>query len=259
MVSAAIGAEEYYSLANNLARSEGITQASDIDLKTQEVWVGHPYVDIIDNKTSRNFEDKILKMIQVVCDRAGVHYGDRLAPNSKKRKYLVVSIDEKNFPKYQEFYVVHSYLRVDEPDLQARIRKRGQNGKWCYTHTTRRIIKGEKVETRMQITSREYSALKEHADPRRTSTFKKRRCFFYEQQYFHLDLFLQPMPQGFNSLTILETYTTNFTNDFRLPTFLKIEKEITNDQRYSLFTLSVKKDGTRSARESESDANFLLE
>lgn len=111
---------------------------------------------------------------------------------------MVVSIDEKvknlkqafsfdtfqhmlikSFPKYQEFYVVHSYLRVDEPDLQARIRKRGQNGKltgtfslffkiyvclyvctlgkWCYTHTTRRIIKGEKVETRMQITSREYS------------------------------------------------------------------------------------------------------
>lgn len=57
---------------------------------------------------------------------------------------------------------------------------------------------------------------------------------------------------------ILETYTTNMTTDFRLPTFLKIEQEITNDKRFSLYTLSVKSDGKRSARVSEADANFFL-
>lgn len=96
-------------------------------------------------------------MIQVICDRAGIDYGDRLAPGSKKRKFLVTKLLEEKFRKYQEFDVIHDYLKSpDKPDCQARIRRRGQDGKFSYTHTIRRTVNGNKVETRMQISEREY-------------------------------------------------------------------------------------------------------
>lgn len=48
-----------------------------------KAWVGHPYVDIIDNTDFRSFNDKILQVIQVVCDRISIPYHDRFAKNSK--------------------------------------------------------------------------------------------------------------------------------------------------------------------------------
>uniref|UniRef100_A0A915IP36 NadR/Ttd14 AAA domain-containing protein n=1 Tax=Romanomermis culicivorax TaxID=13658 RepID=A0A915IP36_ROMCU len=241
MVTAADGAPDHYTVANNVTRYEGIAQAIATDVRTRQAWVGHPYVDIIDNFSCKSFEDKILKLIQVVCDRIGIDYGDRLAPNSRKRKFLVTSFDEANFSKYEEFHVIHRYLRSDEKDVQVRLRKRGQNGFWSYTHTTRRgLTKGQKVETRMQISAREYAALCEYADPKRCRTFKRRRCFLYEQQYYQLDIYCKPLPEGFDKLIILETYTTNTSPDMKLPPFLNIAREITGDVVYSLYTLSLK-------------------
>jgi len=258
MVTAADGAQEFYSNENNTTRYEGLQQAILTDRRTREAWIGHPYVDIIDNKNCKSFEDKILKLIQVVCDRAGVQYGDRLAPNSKKRKFLISTFDELKFPNFEEFYVIHRYLRMDEKDVQARIRKRGQNGKWSYTYTTRRKdLKGEKIETRMQISQREYTALCEHADPRRCRTFKRRRCFIHEQQYFQLDIYCKPLPEGFDKLIILETYTSNCNENIKLPNFLNVIKEITGAVEYSLHTLSLKRrDSIVSKNESDDETNF---
>lgn len=83
MVSAADGAEAYYTQLNNATRSEGLNQAIAQDSQTRNAWVGHPYVDIVDNTDCRKFDDKILKLCQVVCDRVGVNYQDRLSKNSK--------------------------------------------------------------------------------------------------------------------------------------------------------------------------------
>lgn len=41
MVTAANGAADHYTLANNKARSEGIEQAIAIDNKIKEIWNGH--------------------------------------------------------------------------------------------------------------------------------------------------------------------------------------------------------------------------
>lgn len=40
--SAADGAESYYTLGNNQARSESIEFAKEIDKKLQEAWINHP-------------------------------------------------------------------------------------------------------------------------------------------------------------------------------------------------------------------------
>lgn len=48
MVSAAHGAEKFYSTVDHSCRSEGMELARELDTKAAEAWVGHPYFDIFD-------------------------------------------------------------------------------------------------------------------------------------------------------------------------------------------------------------------
>lgn len=61
LVSAAKGAEKFYSTANNTARTETIEEAIAKDNKLIAAWTSHPYFKVIDNST--NFEDKMKRLI----------------------------------------------------------------------------------------------------------------------------------------------------------------------------------------------------
>ncbi|CAN0311734.1 unnamed protein product, partial [Discosporangium mesarthrocarpum] len=61
LVTAAIGAEEHYTLENNMARSEPPELAKDVDARTQNAWVGHPRHMLFDNST--DFPRKIERVI----------------------------------------------------------------------------------------------------------------------------------------------------------------------------------------------------
>jgi len=50
MKSAACGAEQFYTLENNDARSETLEEARAIDQRLIDAWVGHPSFNIIKNK-----------------------------------------------------------------------------------------------------------------------------------------------------------------------------------------------------------------
>lgn len=49
LVTAAKGAAEYYTTANNSARTETIDEAAAIDDKLISAWTGHPHLRVIDN------------------------------------------------------------------------------------------------------------------------------------------------------------------------------------------------------------------
>ncbi len=59
LVSAAKGAEEFYTTANNTARTETVEEAAALDDRLISAWTGHPHLRIIDN--SLTFEDKMKK------------------------------------------------------------------------------------------------------------------------------------------------------------------------------------------------------
>lgn len=101
--------------------------ARELDYNAAAAWVGHPYFDVIDNSTE--FEDKIRRMIECVCQKLGIDTGDRLLKSSKKRKFLVRGPmpADTAFPPFQDFDVVHNYLQSNSPN-QVRLRKRGQKG-----------------------------------------------------------------------------------------------------------------------------------
>ena len=63
LITAANGAEKFYSLENNVTRTESIEMAREIDERTLKTWVGHPCMDCIDNATG--FEKKVARALLV--------------------------------------------------------------------------------------------------------------------------------------------------------------------------------------------------
>ncbi|XP_037295641.1 TRPL translocation defect protein 14 isoform X2 [Manduca sexta] len=247
MVSAANGAEDFYSTEDHQCRSEGVELARDLDYKAAAAWVGHPYFDVIDNST--DFDKKMNRLIACVCQKIGIDTGDRLNVNSKKRKFLVKMplAPDSEFPPFQDFDVVHNYLHSDVRKAQVRLRKRGQKGHWSYIHTIRKFhpTNTQSVEVRTQLTHRDYLNLLPQRDEAHFTIFKKRRCFIYNNQYYQLDIYRQPTHPRCRGLVLLETYSAAYDQNTllaSLPKFLRIEKEVTGDHAYSMYNLSLKED-----------------
>ncbi|RZC34397.1 uncharacterized protein BDFB_003019, partial [Asbolus verrucosus] len=245
MVSAAKGAEEFYSIEDHSCRSEGVELARELDSNAAASWVGHPYFDVIDNST--DFEGKIRRMIGSVCHKIGIDTGDRLLKNARKLKFLVRGPlpNDSVFPPFQDFEVVHNYLQSNSPS-QVRLRKRGQKGHYSYIHTVRRQNHpgGQVIEVKTQITHRDYINLLTQKDNSHFTIFKKRRCFIYNNQYFQLDIYQQPSHPRCKGLILLETYSALDEASLKetLPKFLNIEKEVTGSPDYSMFNLSLRED-----------------
>jgi len=260
MVSAAKGAEEYYTTEEHATRSEGVELARMRDDRASAAWVGHPYYDVVDNSTS--FEGKLVRTISSVCHRLGIDVGDRLLVESKKRKFLIAIMPSDDiFPDYQDFEVIHDYLLTPGQKNQARLRKRGQHGSYTYTHTVRRHLdkvdivgggggkeggeKKEAPELKQAISRRDYIILLAQKDQRRSSIYKKRRCFIWNNHYYQLDVYLEPCQTKCRGLILLETYTVDSSPEFvdKLPSFLNILREVTGDSQYSMYNLALKDEG----------------
>mmetsp|Transcript_28248 Transcript_28248/g.36506 ORF Transcript_28248/g.36506 Transcript_28248/m.36506 type:complete len:539 (+) Transcript_28248:79-1695(+) len=109
LVTAADGAESYYTTANNEARTETPEQAREMDQKTQTCWLGHPHHHVFDNST--DFKGKIQRLLNCAGKLVGL---PTLTGTTKKFLLSKVPIME-NFPvAYQEFEVEKIYLRAIE-------------------------------------------------------------------------------------------------------------------------------------------------
>ncbi len=67
LVTTAIGAEEFYTNANNQTRLEDAKTARELDLKILSAWVGHPKVFIIDNSSENGFDGKMNRVVTNIC------------------------------------------------------------------------------------------------------------------------------------------------------------------------------------------------
>ncbi|ORC86587.1 uncharacterized protein TM35_000271770 [Trypanosoma theileri] len=71
LVTAADGAESYYTLANNAARSEGLEEARCLDTCTRNAWRGHFLVGVVDN-TEDGFDGKLHRTAEFIAGVMGI-------------------------------------------------------------------------------------------------------------------------------------------------------------------------------------------
>lgn len=85
-MTAADGAQEFYTDANNEARYESSKEAIELDKKLINAWVGHPHFSIIDNQHSLSFQQKIDHCLDTVLKFIGLP-----TPASFYKKFLLIT------------------------------------------------------------------------------------------------------------------------------------------------------------------------
>lgn len=228
LVTAAIGAEKFYTLANNKARTEDLQAARDLDEKTKAAWVGSPHLRSIDNST--DFEGKIKRVLQAAARGLGIP-----VPLEIERKFLLSELpDFKSFGVPVQEILIEQYYLMPRGDEELRIRRRSQWHYHTYYETRKKkIAPGVRHEMEKIIKATDYLRLLELKDPSAKRILKIRHCFLYKNQYFELDSFIEPRP-----MTLLEIELTEEHEKLELPPFLKIIKEVTGDDRYSNATIA---------------------
>ena len=138
--------------------------------------------------------------------------------------------------------ISQSYLSPKPGEQAGRVRKTvsGLTGDTDTTYDyNRKAPKGTGVhkEIEHKINQSQYEKFLQHTDPDKSVVDKTRFVFEYNDQTFELDVFRGPL----HGLAILEIELEDKNDKVELPPFLRIYKEVTEDKRYSNFSLADKK------------------
>lgn len=225
MVSAAIGAEQFYTTANNSARKEDIGLAQEIDRKILKAWTGHPQLYIVENNMDFGVKTRsVVSLIQRVI-------GDDTVQKDIKRKLLVRVIGQ--IPYCVEAELFQTFItQMDGSTI--RLRKRGTRGNYVYFLSQRMMLGDSQTEpiiTERQISPDEYIMLMGRANQNAhiTSHHLLRKSFTWAEQYFELDEFIEPA----RSEQLLEV-SSKSGEDFKIPPFIELIEDVTHQTEYAI-------------------------
>ena len=229
LVSAAKGKEDVYTLDNNSARTETVEEARVLDDKIISSWTGHPHFRIIDNSTE--FEEKLERLLKEIASFLG-----EPEPFEIERKYLISfpNIKElESMPNCTKVDITQTYLK-SEDGVERRIRARGIDGDYLYYLTEKRNITGiKRIETEKRLTQDEYLRLLMEADNKLHPIHKTRYCLSENNQYFEIDIYPE-----WDRQAIMEIELRSEDQEIKLPDFINIIKEVTEDEAYKNYNMA---------------------
>lgn len=174
-------------------------------------WIGNEHLRVTDSETELLNEIKFFLGIP--------------EPVEIERKFLIKYPTEKTINSIKECSSVEiSQCYVSDENGKFRVRKRGKNGEYIYIKTEKtKISEIRRIESERRITQSEY----ESAIKGKKVLSKRRYMFLYNNKYFELDIF--PFWQD---KALLEIELKDENEQFDLPDFLNITKEVTYDPKY---------------------------
>ena len=233
LVSAADGAEQYYTTANNSnryeqANEEGLKLARDLDKKVNKAWTGHPHLRVINNHD--DFDTKLNRVILEISNVLGLPQ-----PDTEERQYIVELTGE--LPECIQSEITQTYL-VADPGVEVRLRRRSWGGEVVNVHKTKkRVSATEYLETERQVTNALYESLLQQADPYRSTIRKTRRSFIWKGQYFEIDFFHEPV----DNLMILQTKGIAEQENVNFPPFIKVIEDVTGNKQYYNYNIALRR------------------
>ena len=234
LVSAADGAEQYYTTATNATRyeqanEEGLRIARELDKKVIKAWTGHSHLRVINNHD--DFEAKLKRVLKEISSVVGLPQ-----PVQEERIFRVEIIGE--IPECSVSDITQTYL-VAEPGCEVRLRRREwSGGKVVNLHRSKkRISDTEIIETERQVDNNLYEQMLQQADPYRATIRKKRQSFIWKGQFFEIDTFLSPV----DNLVMMETKGLAEQETVKFPPFIKVIEDVTGNSKYLNYNIALRK------------------
>ncbi len=230
LVTAAKGAEEFYTLSNNQARTETVEEAFELDDKLIAAWTGHPHFRVIDNTSG--FEEKMKKLVAEISSFLG-----EPEPYEIERKFLIEYPDVKTLeanPNCKSIEIIQTYLNSDNGN-EIRVRQRGENGNYIYFKTIKKKVSDVKrIEIEKRLSKDEYLTLLMDADTKKRQIRKTRYCLTHENQYFEIDIY-----PFWGDKAIVEIELSDENAKITFPEYIKVIKEVTDDDAYKNASLAM--------------------
>lgn len=152
-------------------------------------------------------------------------------PLEIERKFLIEKPDESELLKYPLCdFVDIAQAYIHNGGARFRVRKRGKGSDFIYIKTEKiKISELKRIEKESRITESDY------LDNIRGEKvlYKRRYLILYREKCFELDIFPFWQDQA-----LLEIELKSETEDFELPPFLHVIKEVTFDKHYRNSVLS---------------------
>lgn len=237
--TAAIGAPEAYSLANNPTRTETAAQAKEKDKLLHLAYNGIPHKATLKNIKGQGIEEKCREGIRIIMHALG-----EPVPTEHENKYLITLESLANIKELYDPYrcvIRQDYLK-SRPGISERIRQRGHGNEWFYYHTIKKPMPGGgRYEDEQMINRALFNELMFRKDDMFNQIKKDRYCFTVKGLYFEFDYFKGKINE-FDSKKygILEIETTSANPTIKIPRGIKLVKEVTHDPAFSNVELARK-------------------
>lgn len=231
LVTAARETEKHFAFDDTVVEKEDIDEAIRIDEEILSVWTGTPHLRVIDNST--DFDNKLLRLMTEVLGFLG-----EPEPLEIERKFLI------EYPDLNEIKKIKACRRV--PIMQAylttpqngnfRIRKRGEGDRAVYIKTVKIKINDIKhIEIENYISEKEFCENLAHKEYVTGVISKDRYCIVYNNTYYELDIY-----PFWNDKATLEIELLSEKQNYQLPPFVKLIREVSFEPEYRNFALAKK-------------------
>jgi CYTH domain-containing protein len=230
MQTTAIGAEEFYTLANNSARRESPEEARELDGRTFAAWKRHYHPRLIGNET--DFATKKRRVLEEICVVIG-----HPKPLEYERKFVIKKFNPRDITvPYSVSEIYQYYLRPRSTGVECRIRSRqDEDGTVFYLTEKVDMGRGMRSEKEIVLSPDEYSRLLSEVDTSMGGIRKIRFCFFWKGRFFEADIFISH--RGLCTVEV-ECMTFNINDKIEFPPFFKVIEEVTGKKEYSNYHIS---------------------
>lgn len=144
-----------------------------------------------------------------------------------ERKFMIAMPDSGFLETLEMTEISQTYLKNDTGS--ERVRKRGLEGEYVYTHTVKiKISNISRREDEREISREEYEMLLLKADPQRRTIEKKRYCLPYAGELWEIDVFPFWKDKAF-----MEIELNSEEQELKFPPQINVLRELTDDKRYT--------------------------
>lgn len=215
--------EERFSLKNLALRGGDLTA-----LGYQGKEVGDALTFLLDAVLDGKTKNEREALLSLLSER-------KKTPIECERKFLIAYPDTERLRMLgaKASLIEQTYLAA-EKGATARVRRRVTDGVTKLYHTVkRRLTALSATEEEREITEREYEELLKTADPTRSPILKTRYVLPYEGHLLEIDVY-----PFWKRQAVLEIELASEEEDFSIPDFIAVLREVTSDVAYKNVSLS---------------------
>lgn len=231
LVTCADGAKEYYGNKSNPVRTESIKQACIQDKKILALWTGTSHLRIIDNST--DFWGKLERLKTEILSFLGIPEHFEI-----ERKFLIEYPDVEMLNRMEacrRIPITQAYLYTPQEGF-FRIRRRGEGENAVFIKTVKKKISEiKRIETENYISKEEYYSYLKQSDSVTGIISKDRYCISYKGTYYELDVY-----PFWKDKATLEIELLSEDQEYKLPDFVTLIREVTFEQEYKNSSLAQK-------------------